>query len=270
MKRNESEFRRRKFDPPRELNRITTFIERRVNDAHAKGVVVGISGGIDSAVVASLCVRALGRKKVLGLMMFEDLKSKPQDFEDARRTISRLGIKSYRVSITPIVDSFSRSVKSVKISKQAIGNVKARVRMVLLYLFANQYGLLVAGTGDRSEEEIGYFTKYGDGGVDFQPISHLFKTEVKILARKLGIPRKIVSKPSSPQLWKGHKASDEIPLDYPSLDPVLYLLFDRKVEPSEVAKKLKINLKAVKEVIAMHDKNLHKRMVPPDLAGKAL
>jgi NAD+ synthase len=267
MKRKKTD--RNNFNSTHELNRITRFIEKRVEDAHAKGVVVGISGGIDSAVVASLCVRAVGRKKVFGLMMFEDVKTN-QDFQDARKIIARLRIRSYRISITPIVNSFSRSIRPLKLSKHAIGNIKARTRMVLLYAFANEYGLLVAGTGDRSEEEIGYFTKYGDGGVDFQPISHLFKTQVKTVAQKLGIPPEIVSKPSSPQLWSGHKASDEIPLDYPVLDIVLSLLYDRRKEPAEVARKLKIDLKAVKDVLSMHDKSRHKRMIPPELQAKSL
>src|SRR2546430_12135119 len=113
--------------------------------------------------------------------------------------------------------------------------------MVSLYYLANAKNLLVAGTGDRSEDLIGYFTKYGDGGVDFLPIAHLYKTQVKILGLHLGLPSQILNKPSSPNLWEGHKATDEIPLDYNILDLALVSLFDLKMQPKEAAMVLEID-----------------------------
>jgi NAD+ synthase len=116
-------------------------------------------------------------------------------------------------------------------SKIAEANVKARARMMICYFFANSFNMPVAGTGDRSEDLIGYFTKHGDGGVNFLPIAHLYNTQVRALGAHLGLPERIVTKPSSPQLWPGHLATDEIPLGYEKLDLVLHLLFDLKPPP---------------------------------------
>jgi NAD+ synthase len=150
-------------------------------------------------------------------------------------------------------------------AKLADANLQARTRMVLLYYFANTMGYLVAGTGDRSEEEIGFFTKYGDGGVDFLPIAHLYKTQVRFLARRLGLPRKIAEKPASPQLWPGHKATDEIPVDYDKLDLVLSALFDLKLKPREAAARAGVPPSVVERTLEMHRRSAHKRTVPPSL-----
>jgi NAD+ synthase len=231
--------------------------------------VVGISGGIDSAAVATLSVKALGRKRVIGLLLFENKDRNSTDFKDAREVISRLGITSYDISFSDIIRSFKKTLRNYNLSRTALGNIKARARMTIDYAVANSRNLLVAGTGDKSEELIGYFTKYGDGGVDFQPIAHLYKTEVKKLALHLGIPSRIVSKPSSPHLWKGHLATDEIPLDYPILDEVLRLLFDQCRDPNEVSKILKIPRRIVAKVTKMHEGSGHKRRAPPMLRNSS-
>ena len=134
--------------------------------------------------------------------------------------------------------------------------------MSSLYFVANLRNLLVAGTGDRSEDLIGYFTKYGDGGVDFLPIAHLYKSQVKQLGRYLGIPDRIVDKPSSPNLWDGHKATDEIPLDYDALDRVLVCLFDLHVPPEEVGRGLGIEDAKIREILSRHRSSEHKRTYP--------
>ena len=134
--------------------------------------------------------------------------------------------------------------------------------MSSLYFVANLRNLLVAGTGDRSEDLIGYFTKYGDGGVDFLPIAHLYKSQVKQLGRFLGIPDRIVDKPSSPNLWDGHKATDEIPLDYGTLDRVLVCLFDLHVPPEEVGRGLGIEDAKIREILSRHSTSEHKRTYP--------
>jgi len=253
------------LDAEAQMIKICEFMRQCVQNAHAKGVVIAISGGIDSAVVATLAVKALGRKRVTGLLMFENEDRNSVDFTDARELISQLGIVSYDISFSDIFRAFKTTLRNYKLSKTSLGNIKARVRMTVNYAFANSRNLLVAGTGDKSEESIGYFTKYGDGGVDFQPIAHLYKTEVRSLALHLGIPNRIVSKPSSPHLWKGHLATDEIPLDYPILDEVLRLLYDQGQEANEVSKTLKIPLRVVDRVTKMHETSDHKRKVPPIL-----
>src|SRR2546427_12614632 len=169
------------------------------------------------------------------------------------------------VDIQSIVEAFRNALKASEkgeTTKIPLANIRSRARMIVLYFFANLNNYLVAGTGDRSEDLIGYFTKYGDGGVDLLPISHLYKTQVRILAQHLGLPSKIVLKPSSPQLYPGHKATDEIPLDYDRLDRVLKMLFDDARSPGEVAEKTKVGIEVVDEVQRRFRSSAHKRSYP--------
>jgi len=152
--------------------------------------------------------------------------------------------------------------KSVK-QKIPMANIYARTRMIILYYYANLKNYLVTGTGDRSEALIGYFTKYGDGAADFLPIIHLYKTQVRELAEHLGIPERIVHKVSSPQLYPGHKATDEIPLDYDRLDPVLVGLFDHGFPPIKVSQKTGVPIEVVKEVMQRFNASKHKREYSP-------
>jgi len=246
-------------------NEIIEFIRKIVKDANAAGVVLGLSGGVDSSVVAALCVRALGKEKVLGVIM--PTKFTPsQDVEDARDLAEHLGIRTSFVNIHDIEEAFFRGLRcDQRDPKQKIplANIRARIRMIILYFYANLNNYLVAGTGDRSEVLIGYFTKYGDGAADFSPIRHLYKTQVRELAKHLGIPEKIAYKPSSPQLYPEHKVTDEIPLEYEKLDPVLAGLFDLKLPPKEVSQRTGVPLKVINEVLRRFMASKHKREYPP-------
>lgn len=246
------------------LSEITQFIKKTVQNAKARGVVLGISGGVDSAVTAGLCVKALGKSRVLAIMMPTSFTPK-SDISDATSLSNQLGTNLLNIPIETLHQSFIRSLKindkpaNLKIPA---ANVIARIRMIILYWYANSAKRLVVGTGDKSENLIGYFTKHGDGGADFFPIAHLYKTQVRKLARLLDIPDRIASKPSSPQLYPGHKATDEIPVDYDKLDPILYCLYDKKMPESETAKKLRINLETVKKIQASYRSSKHKRQHP--------
>ena len=147
-------------------------------------------------------------------------------------------------------------------SRVTLANLKARVRMTLLYAFANQKNYLVAGTGDKSEDLLGYFTKYGDGGVDLLPIAHLYKGQVRALGKRIGLPERIVTKPSSPNLWKGHKATDELPADYEILDPIMSLIFDQGCGPLEVSKRTGAPMSLIDEIIHKNLISRHKRSYP--------
>ncbi len=252
------------IDPGVEAKRIDSFIRKAVEGASAKGAVVGLSGGVDSSVVGALCVRALGKKKVLGLLMPSD-HTPEQDTKDARSLAESWGIRSEQIPISGIAGEILRAVKAdgTKIAK---ANVEARARMVILYYHANSLGYLVAGTGDKSEIAIGFFTKWGDGGADFLPIAHLYKTQVRELGTYLGLPRRVVEKPASPQLWPGHRASDEIPTEYDKLDVVLHHLFDLKASPAAAARTAGVPRQVVEKVLAMHRNSEHKRAMPPSLA----
>jgi NAD+ synthase len=257
------------FDPAFELSRISNFLKSQLESSSLKGYVVGLSGGIDSAVVVSLCQRSVGSKKVLCLRLFEDYHNSSNDFADAGAIIEKLKVRSVDISISPLISAYEQVLKSKDVapSRYTMGNLKARIRMTVLYSFANQESYLVAGTGDRSEDLIGYFTKYGDGGVDILPIAHLYKGQVRELGRHLGLPENVVTKPSSPNLWQGHKAIDELPADYDVLDPIMSLLFDHSVGPQEVSRRTGAPLSLVDEVIRLNLTSRHKRSYSPMVSG---
>jgi len=252
------------IDVFKETDRITAFIGRVVGDASANGVVVGLSGGIDSAVTGALCVRAVGRRKVLGLLMPSD-HTPEADVGDAKALASSWGIRTETLPISKLADTVT-DLKHIQGTKVARANVEARVRMILLYYHANSLGYLVAGTDDRSECLLGYYTKFGDGGVDFLPIAHLYKSQVRKLGAHLGLPKKVVEKPASPQLWPGHRATDEIPADYERLDILLHHLFDLQASPHEAASRAGLPASVADKVLEMHKKTEHKRNMPPSLA----
>ncbi len=238
---------------------ITGFIKGMVAGSGTKGVVVGLSGGIDSTVVAYLSVRALGKDSVYGLIMPDSNVTPEEDVRDAESIATNLGIRYWYRDISDIVEAYATSDFFIQ-DKIAIGNLRARIRMSLLYYLANSRDLLVIGTGDRSEILIGYFTKYGDGGVDFLPIGDLYKTQVRWLGEWLGVPERIVKKPSSPQLWKGHKAEEEIGITYDRIDLILHALFDLRMETQEIRE---IFGEDVDRILELHSKSAHKRAMPP-------
>ncbi len=243
---------------------IVEFIRNAVKSARANGSVVGLSGGVDSSLVAKLLVMAIGREHVLGLMMPTAFTPKG-DINDAKWLVKELEIRSELIDIESSVSSLVNALGArPELDKTRIpmANIRSRVRMIMLYYFANLERYLVAGTGDRSEDLIGYFTKYGDGGVDFLPISHLYKTQVRNLAQHLGLPARIAMKPSSPQLYPGHKATDEIPLDYSRLDRVLKLLVDSGKQPEDVAERTDVDIDIVREVLNRYRDSEHKRSYP--------
>jgi len=243
------------------LGEIVGFVGNVFANSRAKGIVVGLSGGIDSAVTASVCVKAIGPEKVT--LLFEKKTVDSADHKDAKELARSLRIETVEFPIDEVFDSFLTNFPVKTKNRVTIGNLKARIRMASLYFIANAKNLLVAGTGDRSEDFIGYFTKYGDGGVDFLPIAHLYKTQVKNLGRHLGLPSQILSKPSSPNLWEGHKATDEIPLDYEILDLALVSLLDLKMQPKEAAATLGIDVEKLEEILRLYNASAHKRTYPP-------
>jgi NAD+ synthase len=212
----------RKLDIRQLSNNIQNWIKNYVNCANANKVVVGLSGGIDSAVSAALSVKSLGKENVFGILM--PCESIPSDIEDAKIVAEFLGIRYDIIDLTPVYQEFMIQMpKEGESQKIAKANLKARLRMATLYFIAQSKGnCLVAGTGNRAELAIGYFTKYGDGGVDFEPIGMLYKSEVREIARVLNIPNKIIEKPPSPGLWPGQTDEGEIGLTYDTIDEILY------------------------------------------------
>lgn len=234
------------MDPRKFVEEVVSWIRAQVEEANAKGGVLGISGGIDSAVVALLLKRALG-KSMLGLIM--PCHSGSSDLNDALDFVRSFDIPYKLIDLSPVYDRFLETLgESDRRGDIALANIKPRLRMITLYYFANRLNYLVVGTGNRSELEVGYFTKYGDGGVDILPIGSLVKSEVREVAKYLGVPESIISKPPSAGLWEGQTDEGEMGITYEVLDR--YLL-EGKGDPD-----------IIKKIERMRERSNHKR-VPP-------
>jgi NAD+ synthase len=232
-------------------NKIADWIKEEVKRACAKGVVVGLSGGVDSSVVVVLCKLAL-KDRVLGIIM--PCYSNPRDEEDAKLLALKFNINTERVVLNSVYDELLRILPHNN-NRVVQANLKARLRMLTLYYFANKFNYLVAGTGNKSELMVGYFTKYGDGGVDILPLGGLLKSQVLELAKELEIPPKIIKKVPSAGLWKGQTDEDELGITYKELDKILLSTEGRTDFDIVPALKNKVE-KMIKE-------SAHKRNSPP-------
>ncbi len=235
---------------------LQAFLRHAVEAAGAKGLVVGVSGGLDSAVVAGLAARALGRERVLAIML-PSPDSNPLDAEHAKLGCAAFGLTPVLHGIGPIVAGLESTLGYTPAARER-GNAKARARMLLLYAEAARRDFLVCGTGNKSELLTGYFTKHGDGGVDLQPIGDLYKTQVRELARHLGVPKPIIEKAPSAGLYPGQTDEGDMGLTYDQLDSVL-----RQLELNHgldvVARKTGLTLAMVEKVDGMVRRTEHKR-----------
>lgn len=242
--------------------RICRFIKEYVENAGAKGIVLGLSGGIDSAVIAALSSLAIGGDRVLCLLMPEKETIKQQDLDDAKTIADMFNVQTQTADMTNVLDSFYGSIPAFdQTDKLCKGNIKARTRMIILYFYANNQKRIVAGTSDKSETLMGYFTKWGDAAADITPISDLYKTQVRRLAVHLGIPKELAMKPSTPALWPNQLAESELEIKYETLDLILYCL-ERFMKPKEIAEELGINQASVDRVQDRILTTEHKRRMP--------
>lgn len=246
---------------------LIKWLKEKIEDAGAEGAVVGLSGGIDSSVTSLLCKKAFP-ENTLGLIM--PCGSNPQDKKDAEKHAEKFSIENKVINLNDIYQEFINTIDAVenkinlneKINKNseidstlkmALANVKPRLRMTTLYYYAALNNYLVVGTDNRSELKLGYFTKFGDGGIDLAPIGNLVKTEVKALAEELGISEDIITKAPSAGLWEDQKDEQELGISYEEVDR--YILTGKGSQD-------------VKETIeAAAAKNAHKLKLPdiPDL-----
>lgn len=244
---------------------IVSRIRTRVVDAGFNKVVVGLSGGLDSSVTVKLLTEALGSSRVLALVMPDSRVTNTVDVEDAVKLAESLGVEYRVLNIDSVIDEFVKLLGPCSYESIPLGNLRSRVRMAILYYYSNTVKALVAGTSDKSEILIGYFTKYGDGAADFYPIACLYKTQVRRLAEFLGLPHRIVRKPSSPGFWKGHLAEEEIGLKYEVLDSILYLLFDKKLSVDEIVFSYGFDKEVVVRVYDMFRRSMHKRVLMSEM-----
>lgn len=242
--------------------KIKRFIRDYVEKSGANGIVLGLSGGIDSCVVAALSALAIGGKNVLGLMLPEKETYNIKDVKHAKAVAKKFGLKTEKIDITPVLEALYSSIPSFDARDSLCkGNIKARTRMIYIYYYANKFNMLVCGSSDKSETMMGYFTKWGDAAADLSPIMDLYKTQVRKLARYMGIPEEIVAKPSSPGLWPGQFAEEELGIKYEVLDLILYGL-EHFMETRDIANQLGLREDFVEKIKRRWIATEHKRRMP--------
>jgi len=238
---------------------IEGFLKNTVSDKKADGVVFGLSGGIDSVTVAYLVAKTFG-KKALALVMPDSTVSPSSETGDALKVIGELGLDYKLIDIDVIHKIYSNHLEP---DERALGNLRARIRSNIIYYYANLKNYLVLGTSDKSEYLIGYFTKFGDGSADMLPIVELYKTQVRKFAEFLGVPSNIVTKRSSPNLWKGHDAEEEIGISYEEIDIILHCMVDKNCTLDEFLGDVTgIPKKDVEKIYQMYQNTQHKRILP--------
>jgi NAD+ synthase len=309
-----------KLDCESEVERICSFIKQQVNAFRRDGMIVGLSGGIDSALSAALSVRALGKESVLGLILPEK-DSNPISAEYAKKYAEKLGIKTEKIDITPVLESFGSyrkrdniiksifpdynseyrlnltlprdllskdayniftlnisdpqgNVKSFRINKESLNGIvaatdtKQRARMMHLYYYAEMKNYLVCGTTNKTESIQGCFVKYGDGGVDIEPIEHLYKTQIYQISKYLGVIKEIIDRVPSPDTFSLVVSDEEFyfRMPYDILDPLLYA-WQNNIKIVEVCEALNLDEQQVKRAFrdftGKYNATEHLRQLPP-------
>jgi len=223
------------MNPHHTRDTIAAFIRARISESGTSGAVIGLSGGIDSAVVAYLTVAAVGSENVLAIMLPVKDLTPVYDTDDAINVANRLGIEYRVIEVGGVLRGFSDLIPDYDPDAVvASGNLAARIRMCVLYYYANLMNRLVIGTGNRTELLLGYATKHGDAGVDIEPIGDLYKTEVFELAGFLGVPKRIIRKAPSARLWAGQTDEGELGMRYPDIDRILRMLVDEQLSVDEI------------------------------------
>ena len=245
------------------MNKVVEKIVKGIKDyftnARVENAVIGMAGGVDSAVVCILCAKALGPGQIhaFHLPYFDN----PNEWKHAQDVAQVAGVKITRHSIKNAVDVLCQDYGITDKVRQ--GNAMARLRMIFFYEQARKLNALVVGTGNKSELLTGYFTKYGDGGVDLLPIAALYKKQVRQLAHELGVPQEVIEKKPSAGLWEGQTDEGELGVSYEELDKILAGLVDEKKPAKAVAEETGVALKQVLRLKNLVEKNAHKTRMPP-------
>jgi NAD+ synthase len=238
---------------------IAEFIRGQLRQAGFERTVLGLSGGIDSALVAYLVAEAIGPERLLCVLM-PYRTSSAASTEDATEVVRRLGAASELVDISPMVDAFFATDPDASTIRR--GNVMARERMTVLYDRSVTWGGLVVGTGNKTESLIGYTTLFGDSACAFNPIGDLYKSQVRQVAAAIGVPDQVIRKAPSADLWPGQTDESEADFSYPVLDRLLYWRIDRRRSDEEMAA-LGFDPTLVARVDRLIATSEFKRQVPP-------
>lgn len=245
------------FDPIFTENTLIRFIRDEVTKFGIESVVIGLSGGLDSSVSATLAVRALGKDKVFGYVLPYKTTSK-ESLDDAYLVGEILGIHIETIDITQIVNSY---FKLEDVDRLRRGNFIARIRMCILFDKSNEHNALVLGTSNKTELLLGYGTIYGDMASAINPLGDLYKTQVRILAKEIGIPEKIITKPPTADLWIGQTDEGELGITYEEADEILFHLVEKRVSPQHLIE-IGYDSEKVVKILNMIKKNQFKRTLP--------
>ncbi len=246
--------------PAHALDTIEKFLRAHALAPGLEGIVLGLSGGVDSALTARLARDALGPDHVLGALL-PDAAMPAARIEETLAYARSLGIETVTLPIDP-VERALRPLLPDPQDRVALGNAKARLRMTVLYGLARARARLVVGTGNKSEILLGYFTKYGDGGVDLLPIGDLYKTDVWVLAERVGVPETIRTRAPSAELWEGQTDEEELGARYADIDRVLRGLEELR-RPEEIVAATGLPAATVAAIVRRVEANRHKRRPPP-------
>lgn len=275
-----------KINPEKEVKKLIAFIRKTVKEQGFERVIIALSGGIDSSTAFYLAVRALGPKNVLvALLPYGEMEK--DSLEEAKEMVEGLGIPPknvFQINIKAIIKTITDAIGHPelvsgsakrkmtnqvrndatglrKINRIRKGNIIARVRMIILYDLAKKQEALVCGTENKSEYLLGYYTRFGDEASDLEPLKNLYKTEVKQLAKYLGVPDQIINQPPSAGLWQGQTDEKELGFSYQQADPILHLYFDQGCSWKEILKK-DFNPQVIKKVRKWVKENEFKKKVP--------
>jgi NAD+ synthase len=238
---------------------LTGFIRSELNRAGFSRAVIGLSGGIDSALSCVLAAEALGPENVLAIRMPYKTSSQ-ESLDHAQLVIDKFGVQSLTIPITEMADPLIGF--DPQITNMRKGNIMARCRMIVLYDQSEAFKGLVVGTGNKTEILLGYSTLYGDSACALNPIGDLYKTQVRQLSRAMGVPSEIVEKPPTADLWIGQTDEDELGYTYEEADKLLYLLVDQRYSPEECIE-AGFGESFVRSVVERVRRNQFKRILPP-------